>query len=80
MTHPYITAYEELNSQTKVAKRFGVSRSVVRRIVDPEAHEKAKQVRNVHEKKLRADKQEWTKENRQRIHDYFAVLIARENG
>jgi len=74
MIHPYITAYKDLGSQTKVAKLFGVSRSVVRRIVDPAAHESAKAVRNMHEKKLRAKRKSWRAKNNKRIADYFGGL------
>lgn len=36
--HPYITAYNELNNYTAVAKRFDTNDKAVRKIVHPEKH------------------------------------------
>ena len=70
--HPYITAYNELGSQDKVAAKFNVTRHKVCEIVDPESFQRKREQKNKYKRE-----KNWRKNNRKWIITRLEYLNAK---
>ena len=70
MTHPYITAYNELESYSAVARLFDTNDKAVRKIVHPEKHAMLNDQRKVREGEVRR-----LKRNNKRYLEYFGRFV-----